>query len=78
VWQRTTHLATEADNEYAMMQADTLIADKAFDADERLMIPLSAAGKAVVIPLRAHCNEPRTFNRHIYKERIENFVAKLK
>jgi hypothetical protein len=27
------------------MEADTLIADKAFDADERVLAPLAAAGK---------------------------------
>ena len=32
------------------MQADTLIADKAFDADERVIEPLAAAGKTAVIP----------------------------
>ena len=32
------------------MQADTLIADKAFDADERVIAPLAAAGKTAVIP----------------------------
>jgi hypothetical protein len=29
------------------MQADTLIADKAFDADKRVIEPLAAAGKWV-------------------------------
>jgi len=32
------------------MQADTLLADKAFDADERVIEPLLAAGKRFVIP----------------------------
>ena len=32
------------------MQADTLLADKAFDADERVIEPLLAAGKEFVIP----------------------------
>jgi hypothetical protein len=32
------------------MQADTLIADKAYDADKRVIDPLAAAGKAAVIP----------------------------
>jgi hypothetical protein len=32
------------------MQADTLIADKAFDADARVLEPLFAAGKTAVIP----------------------------
>jgi hypothetical protein len=32
------------------MQADTLLADKAFDADQRVIQPLLAAGKTAVIP----------------------------
>jgi hypothetical protein len=32
------------------MAADTLIADKAFDADGRVLELLAAAGKAIVIP----------------------------
>jgi hypothetical protein len=32
------------------MEADTLIADKAFDADKRMIEPLRAAGKTAVIP----------------------------
>jgi transposase len=74
------HDLVGADHLIPIMRADTLIADKAFDADERLIKPLAAAGKAVVIPPRAHRKEPRSFDRHIYKERhlIEIFFAKLK
>ena len=36
------------------MQADTLIADKAFDADARVLEPLVAVGKTAVIPPRAN------------------------
>lgn len=39
-----------ADHLLPSMQAITLIADKAFDADERVIVPLATAGKAVVIP----------------------------
>ena len=62
------------------MQADTLIADKAFDADKRVIEPLSAAGKTVVIPPRSNRRSPRSFDRDLYKARhlIENFFAKLK
>jgi transposase len=62
------------------MQADTLIADKAFDADERVLAPLAAAGKAAVIPPKANRRRPRDFDRDLYKARhlIENFFAKLK
>ena len=62
------------------MQADTLIADKAFDADARVIEPLAAAGKTAVIPSKANRQSPRELDKEIYKERhlIENFFAKLK
>ena len=41
------------------MQAETLIADKAFDADERVIQPLAAAGKTAVIPPKANRRSPR-------------------
>jgi transposase len=62
------------------MQADTLIADKAFDADKRVIEPLAAAGKTAVILPKSNRKRPRTFDRDLYKVRhlIENFFAKLK
>jgi hypothetical protein len=42
-----------------MMEADTLIADKAFDADVRVLEPLAAAGKTAVIPPRTNRSLPR-------------------
>ena len=62
------------------MQADTLIADKAFDADERVIMPLATAGKSVVMPPKANRRLPRDHDHYIYKARhlIENFFAKLK
>jgi transposase len=69
-----------ADHFLPSMQADTLIADKAFDADARVIAPLAAAGKATVIPSKANRQSPREFDREVYKERhlIGNFFAKLK
>lgn len=62
------------------MKADTLIGDKAFDADDRVRAPLAAAGKTAVIPPKANRRLPRDYDRHLYKARhlIENFFAKLK
>ena len=62
------------------MEADTLIADKAFDADARVIEPLIAQGKKTVIPPKANRRKQRRFDRHLYKARhlIENFFAKLK
>ncbi len=69
-----------ADHLLPDMHADTLIADKAFDADQRVIEPLAAVGKTAVIPPKANRRAPRSFDRHLYKERhlIENFFAKLK
>jgi len=62
------------------MKAGTLIADKAFDADERVIEPLRDAAKTAVIPPKANRKIPRDYDRHLYKARhlIENFFAKLK
>ena len=62
------------------MQADTLLADKAFDADERVIKPLAAAGKIAVIPSKANRQVRRDYDRDLFKARhlIENFFAKLK
>lgn len=69
-----------ADHLLLEMEADTLIADKAFDADERVIKPLAAAGKTVVIPPKANRKFARDYDRDLYKVRhlTENFFAKLK
>ena len=57
-----------------------LIADKAFDADTRVLEPLAAAGKTAVIPPRANRSPLRDYDRRLYGERhlIENFFTKIK
>ena len=62
------------------MAAATLIADKAFDADERVLKPLAAAGKTAMIPPRTNRSLPRDYDRQLYGARhlIENFVARIK
>jgi transposase len=74
------HDLAGADHLLPNLQAETLIADKAFDADKRVREPLAAAGKTAVIPAKANRREPRDYDRHLYKARhlIENFFAKLK
>jgi transposase len=84
-----------ADHLLPTMAADMLIADKpapakacpgegrgrrAFDADERVLEPPAAAGKAAVIPPRANRSSLRDYDRPLYGERhlIENFFAKIK
>ena len=74
------HDLVGADQLLPTMQADTLIADKAFDADERVIQPLAAAGKVAVIPPRANRQLSRSYDRDLFKARhlIENFFARLK
>jgi len=62
------------------LEAGALLADKAFDADERVIEPLLAAGKTPVIPPKSSRKAPRPFDKELYKARhlIENFFCKLK
>jgi len=75
-----THDLTGADALLPQMAAEVLIADKAYDADERVLKPLARAGKSAVIPPRQHRTEPRPFDEALYQTRhlIENFFCKLK
>ena len=74
------HDLAGADHLLPAMGAGTLIADKAFDADKRVLDPLAAAGKTAVIPPKANRRSVRHHDRDLYKARhlIENFFAKLK
>jgi len=74
------HDLVGADELLPDMAADMLIADKAFDADARVIELLAAAGKTAVIPSKANRKQPREVDRHLYAARhlIENFFAKLK
>ena len=74
------HDLVGADHLIPTMQAHVLIADKAFDADKRVIDPITAAGKQVVIPPRSNRKRPRGYDKHLYKARhlIENFFARLK
>ncbi len=60
--------------------ANIIIADKAYDADERVILPLAAAGKATVIPPKSNRKIQHEYDKELYKARhlIENFFAKLK
>ena len=62
------------------LEADIVLADKAYDADKRIIEPLVAAGKQPVIPPKSNRKEPRPYDRELYKARslIENFFCKLK
>jgi transposase len=62
------------------LAADTLLADKGFDADKRVLEPLANAGKTAVIPPKQNRKQQREYDKELYKARhlIENFFAKLK
>lgn len=59
---------------------EVVIADKAYDAQVRVIEPLEKIGKTVVIPSKRSRKEQRQYDKHLYKARhvIENFFAKLK
>lgn len=62
------------------LEARTVIADKGFDADKRVLEPLQQAGKQAVIPPKANRKVQREYDKDLYKAHhlIENFFAKLK
>jgi transposase len=62
------------------LESDTLLADKGYDADERVLIPWQQAGKTAVIPPKANRKVQREYDKELYKARhlIENFFQKLK
>ena len=74
------HDLVGADELIPTLETDTLIADKAYDADKRVIEPLTAAGKTAVIPSKANRKINRAYDKHIYKARhlIGNVFAKLK
>jgi len=62
------------------LESDILLADKGYDADERVLIPWQQAGKTAVIPPKASRKVQREYDKELYKARhlIENFFEKLK
>ena len=57
-----------------------LLADKGYNARERIIEPLEKAGTKAVIPPAKNAVEPRSYDKHLYNRRhlIENFFARLK
>lgn len=56
------------------------LADKAYDAQERVLSLLERAGVQAVIPPKSNRKLQREYDEELYKirHRIENFFAKLK
>jgi len=69
-----------ADQLLPTVVADTVLGDKGYDADARVIEPLQAQGKTVVIPPRSNRKQLRAYDKERYKARhlIENFFARLK
>jgi transposase len=63
-----------------VIAADTILADKGYDADQRVIEPLQQQGKTAVIPPKRNRKTARAYDKELYKARhlIENFFAKLK
>ena len=62
------------------LAAPTLIADRGYDAEARVLAPLREAGKTAVIPPKRNRKEQREYDRDLYGARhlAENFFCKLK
>ncbi len=69
-----------ADHLIGQIRADTVLADRGYDADARMIEPLLREGKQVVIPPKSNRKYQRPYDRALYKARhlIENFFEKLK
>jgi transposase len=61
-------------------KAEAVIADKAYDAEERVRQKLQGKGCIAIIPAQSNRINPASYDKDIYKSRhlIENFFAKLK
>jgi transposase len=62
------------------VEAEAMLGDKAYDADERVIKVLEERGITPVIPSKSNRKEPRHYDTFLYKARhlVENFFAKLK
>lgn len=62
------------------LDIEALLADKAYDAEARVLNRLAEANIEAVIPPKANRSEPRDYDTFLYQARhlIENLFAKLK
>lgn len=69
----------QANDLIAGIEADAVLADRAYDADH-LITQIQAQGGQAVIPPRKHRCQPRSYDETAYKNRwgIEAWFAKLK
>ena len=62
------------------LRAEALLVDRAYDADARVIDPVEAMGKRLVVSPKKNRRNPRPYDRHLYKARhlVENFFCRLK
>lgn len=62
------------------LEAKIILADKGYDAEDRVLKPLREAGKEIVIPPKKNRKEQQDYDKALYKARhlIENFFCRLK
>jgi transposase len=74
------HALVGAEALLPQVKANTVIADKGYDTDARVLAPLTAAGKTAVIPPTSPRKNQREYDRELDQLRhlIENFFLKLK
>ena len=74
------HDLVGADSLLPELQAKMLLADRAYDADDRVIEILEQMGITPVIPPKKNRRVKRPYDKHLYGARhlIENFFAKLK
>lgn len=58
------------------LDADIVLADKAYDADERVIHLMRDAGKKAVVPSKKNRLQPRDYDRDLYKARPLIFPRK--
>ncbi len=78
----TTGQASEYGQANALIEgfeAEYVLADKGYDSDDFVQA-IAATGAEAVIPSRKNRNEPRAYDRELYKERnlVERLFQKLK
>lgn len=58
------------------MQAEAVMADKGFSAEERMILSPKKAAKGIAIPSKDSAKEPRIYDKHLYKAKylIEIFL----
>jgi len=74
------HDLAGADALLPQVTAATVIADRGYDAEGRVLAVLRDAGKVAVIPPKRHRKDQRDFDRHRYAARylIAHFFCRLK